>query len=282
MAVLTFNSLQSSTNYLVASLAVADFIQGLLTPFIILQHVYADQPCFVPLCLVEKTFGIVVIRANFINILLIAVDRFCYIAFPLRYPLWITDIKTFILIGFTWCYLFIETSLLVYFTNDLKLGGLCKVILVVSKPIYDRYLAPQMFFFLFMTIACYVAIGRIAYKQGRLIAAMQQPFATLEVSIFQRQKKKAKVMFMILFLFILTNIPPFALQVVIRKQITHLSVVLEQVTTLMYYTNAFINPIIYAWKSKDFKVVFKKIFKITNDINPADVSNINQQAHELS
>ena len=282
MAVLTFNSLQSSTNYLVASLAVADFLQGLLTPFIILQHVYADQPSFVPLCLVEKTFGMIAMRANFINILWIAVDRFCYIAFPLRYPLWITDMKTFILIGFTWCYLVIETSLIVYFSNVLKLGGLCKVILVVSKPIYNLYLAPQAFTFFGISLACYVAIGRIAYKHGKQIAAMQQPFATLEVSIFQRQKKKAKVMFTVLLLFILTNIPPFALQVVIREKLSYVSVILEQVTTLMFYANAFINPIIYAWKSKDFKVVFKKIFKITSEINPADVSNINEQAHELS
>ena len=269
VAVAKFSSLQSSTNLLIASMAVADFIHGLLAPFIILTHVYRNQLSFVPLCLVQMTFTLVAIRLNFINILLIAVDRLCYIAFPLRYPVWMTNIKTLILIGITWCYIFIETSLVIYFANVFKLGGICNIRLIVGRRIYDHYFMPQFVVCIGITIFCYVAIGRIAYKQGRAIAAQYHQAETLESSILRRQKKKTKLMFMILLLFIFTHIPALVLQFVITNESTFFSLVMDRIATVIYCMNTFINPMIYAWKIEDFKVAFKKLLRIKNTINPS-------------
>ena len=267
-----FTSLQSCTNYLVASLAMADFIQGMLTSGVILHYVFRNQPSFVPICMIEKTFSAMAVRANFMNILWISLDRFFYIAYPLRYPLWQSEKKTGILIGLTWAYLIIDTPLIMYFTKVLKPGGVCKIALAIKHAVYNGYFAGQMIICLTVTIACYVAIARIAYKQGRAIDALNQPFQTIEASIYSKQKKIAKMMFTVLASYILAYIPEYITQVVIQNKRTEITLTIEKFTVLIYYTNSFINPVIYAWKSKEFKAAFKKILGMKNEVNPMSIN----------
>ena len=266
-----FTSLQSSTNYLVASLAVGDFIQGLLTPGVILHHVLQNHPSFVPICIIEKTFSAIAVRANFINILWISLDRLFYIAYPLRYPLWQSEKKAGILIGLTWGYLILDTPLIMYFAKVLKPGGVCKISLVINHVLYNGYFASQLFICLIVTLACYIAIARIAYKQGRAIDALNQPFETIESSIYYKQKKIAKMMFTVLASYMLSYIPEYIINVIIQNKRTQITLTMEKVTTLIYYTNSFINPMIYAWKSKEFKAAFKKILGMNNEVNPISV-----------
>ena len=267
-----FTSLQSCTNYLVASLAVGDLIQGLLTPGVILHHMLQNQPSFVPICMIEKTFSAIAIRANFMNILWISLDRFFYIAYPLHYPLWQSEEKAGILIGLTWGYLILDTPLIMYFAKVLKPGGVCKLSLVINRVFYNSYFVSQMFICIIVTIACYIAIARIAYKQGRAISAQQQPFETIEASIHSKQKKIAKMMFTVLASYMLSYIPQYILTMVIQNKRTQLTLTIEKVTTLIYYTNSFINPIIYAWKSKEYKAAFKKLLGMKNEVTPMSVN----------
>ena len=267
-AVTRFSSLQTSTNYLVASLAVGDFITGLLTPAVILHHVFIDHPIFVPICLVEKTFSLIAIRANYINILWIAIDRFLYIAYPLQYPIWQTKTKTITLIVLTWGYVMIESPLLLHFGNVLKPRGICQLIVAIKYLILIYYILPQMLICLALTIICYTLIAKIAHKQSIAIAALHSPFETLEASINYRQKKIAKMMFAVLASFLLSYTPQILLidLVVVLQNKRSVSILfLERVTTLIYYTNGFINPMIYAWKSKEHKEAFKKILHLKAD-----------------
>ena len=267
-AIVKFSFLQSSTNYLLASLAVADLISGLLTPGVILHHMLVNRPSFVPVCLVEKTFSAISIRGNILCTFWITIDRFFYIAYPLRYPLWMTDIKAFILIGFTWGYILVETSLMMYFTGNVEIGGICKVATIFPYRIYHGYFFPQMLICFLVMILCYIGIGMITYKHNRAIAALHQPFETLENSIFQKQKKIAKMFCIVLVTYFLSYVPQYGLSVLIQKKATVLSLGMEKITTVIFYANSFLNPFIYAWKSKDFKKAFKKIFGINNAIAP--------------
>ena len=269
IAVTKFSSLHSSTNYLLVSLAVGDLITGLQTPVMITHNVLSDHPSFVPMCLIEKTFSAISIRANYFNILWISIDRFLYIAYPLRYPLWQTNTKTFILIALTWGYLTIDTPLVMYFGNILKPGGLCKVAVIINGAIYNYYWNLQMVVCLVVTIICYILIAKIAHKHSIAIGAQHQPFETLEASIHHRQKKIAKMMFTVLATYLLSYIPQILVAAILQNNRTFTTVIIERVTTLIYYTNSFLNPIIYAWKSKEFKTAFKKLLHLKNDVNTA-------------
>ena len=247
---------------------MADFIQGLQTPAVIFYDVFVHHPSSIPICLVEKTFTTIGIRGNFINTLWIAIDRYFYIVYPLRYPLWMTNAKWFTIISLTWLYLVIETPLLVYFENVLEQGGTCAVSTILSSRVYDGYLVPQVGVCMLVTILCYIAIAITAHKQSMAIAALQQPFETLESSIFQRQKKIAKMMFMVLASYLLCYIPVIAASVIIQSRTSLVSLAMQKVSAIIFFTNSFINPIIYAWRSKEFNKVFKKVLGIKTNVAP--------------
>ena len=274
VAVTRFSSLQTSTNYLVASLAVGDLLPSLQTPVVIVHEMLSDHPYFVPICLAEKTFSIISIRANYINILWISIDRLLYIAYPLKYPLWQTDRKTFTLIAVTWGYLIIENPLFISFGHALIPGGICKVSVIVNDNIYDYYFVPQMMLCLSITIVCYVIIARIAHKQSIAIAAQHQPFDTLEASIHRSQKKIAKMMFTVLASYILSYIPQLYFAQLLQNKRTEFRYIMERIASLIYFTNSFVNPIIYAWKSQEFKEAFKKILHINNSVIPYNVGAV--------
>ena len=265
IAVTKFSSLESTTNYLVASLAVGDFITGLQTPAIIVHNVFSDHRSFVPTCLVEKTISMIAIRANSFNILWISIDRVLYITYPLRYPLWQTNTKTFMLIAFTWIFIITDSILVIYFGNILKPGGICKMAVIISSLIYNYYLNLQVCTCLFITIICYILIAKIAHKHSIAIAAQQQPFETLEASIHHRQKKIAKMMFTVLASYLVSYIPQILFGIILLNNRSLFAVTMERVTTLIFYTNSFINPMIYAWKSKEFKTAFKKLLHLKNE-----------------
>ena len=268
LAVARFSSLQTSTNYLVASLAVGDLLPGLQAPVVILHQMLSDHPYFVPICLVEKTFSIISIRANYINILWISIDRLLYIAYPLKYPLWQTNQKTFTLIAVTWGYLIIENCLFIYFGHALKPGGICKVSIIVNDNIYDYYCIPQFILSLLITIVCYAIIARIAHKHSIAIAAQHQPFDTLEASIHRSQKKIAKMMFTVLASYLISYVPQIYCAQLLQNKVTELRVIMDRIASLIYFTNSFANPVIYAWKSQEFKEAFKKILHRKNSVIP--------------
>ena len=247
---------------------MADLLPGLQTPAVILHHILIDHPSFVPICLVEKTFSLISIRANCINILWISIDRLLYIAYPLKYPLWQSTTKTFTLIAVTWGYLIIETPLFIYFGHALKPGGICKVSVILNDFLYDYYFTPPITVCLSITIVCYIIIARIAHKQSIAIAAQHHPFETLEASIHRSQKKIAKMMFTVLASYLLSYLPQFLFAQLLQNKRTEPRVIMERIASLIFYTNSFANPIIYAWKSQEFKRAFKKILHMKNTVHP--------------
>ena len=47
------------------------------------------------------------------------------------------------------------------------------------------------------------------------------------------------------------------------------------VITLLYYFNAVLNPVIYAWMNRDFRDAFRKILRLKNKSKSCSGSNIN-------
>ena len=47
------------------------------------------------------------------------------------------------------------------------------------------------------------------------------------------------------------------------------------IITLLYYFNAVLNPVIYAWMNRDFRDAFRKILKLMNKSKSCSGSNIN-------
>ena len=276
IAITKKHSLQNNPNLLVANLAVADLIQALLPPNYILQHFLLESRSYVSVCLAAQTGALFATRGNVFFIMLISIDRCLHTTYPLRYPIWITSHGFWGVVAGTWIYSLIDTLCVVYFGNVLLPGGICKLSLVIDSKIYTRYLLSQLVICIVITISCYIVIAKIAIKQGRAIAVLNQPYDTIEAALNRQQKKIAKMMFIVLASFLLCYFLQACMSVAIQKTSNVTMRYLQMSTTAVYYSNCFLNPIIYAWKSKEFRVAFKRILgmKVINE--SVHTANTNQ------
>ena len=256
---------------------MADLIGGSLTPVVIAHQYLVDDPIFIPLCLTEKYFSTISTSNNVFSILWIAVDRYIFIAHPLRYTMLVTSTRTFLVIGFTWLFTTTELAFMFIVGQELVMGMTCKFAVFLSKLVYSYLLLPQVGIIAVITACLYIAIARIAYKQGKAIAALNQPYDTYEASANRQQKRIAKMMITVLGTFFLCYIPQSLASVLLKTYTNSLSIViLEKITVLIYWTNTWVNPIIYAWKSKDFRVAFRKLLglKASNTVFPSPGNQI--------
>ena len=271
VAVVRSDTLHNNTSYLICSLAVADLIGGSLTPMVIVHHMFSNSAYFIPLCLIEKSLSLLSTSNSVLNIMWIAIDRYVYIAHPLHYPLWVTSTKTFIVIGFTWFLTAAEIGVVVMAGQNLKIGMTCKFAVFLSNFVYNSIIMPQIFLYSLITVGFYTAICRIANKQHKAIASLNHPCNVYETSNSHQQKKVSKMMILVLGTFFACYTPQvvssFLLKLYKRSVFT---LQLEKATVLIYWANTWLNPVIYAWKCKDFRVAFRKLLRLkpSNDVEP--------------
>ena len=270
VAVVCFESLQNNISYLICSLAVADLLGGTLTPMVIAHHVLKDKPIFIPLCLVEKAISLVSTVANLASISWIATDRFIFIAHPLHYSMWVTPRRIFYVITISWILFITEVVGLFYIEANLKMGMTCKMAVFLSNLVFTKIIVPQIFVYAIITICFYAAICRIAYKQGQAIAALNQPYNTYEATTNQQQKRIAKMMITLLGTYFACYLTQIAASIILNSKRTVFNQMVERGTVLIYWANTWLNPVIYAWKSKDFKVAFRELLRLkpSNEVGP--------------
>lgn len=96
--------LHSATNFLVASLAVADcFVGSLVMPFSILTELMSEEWPFGPYwCDIWHSFDVLCSTASIFNLVTISYDRYLAITNPIKYPTQMTHKKVGIIIVFLW------------------------------------------------------------------------------------------------------------------------------------------------------------------------------------
>ena len=261
IAVARFESLQNNTSYFICSLAVADLITGCTTPIAIALNVLGIyHPFYLLLCPFHIVFTLLSIMNNICSIFWIAVDRYIFIAHPLHYPFLVTSTRTFSVIGFTWLFNTVQLAVMIAVGQRPEIGMTCRHSIYLTKVMWNYILLPQLLVFALITTSLYTAISCIAYKQGKKIAALNQPYNTYEATTNRQQKRIAKMMLLVLGTFFMCYIPQSIVSVLewfYRDSL--LMVVLEKITVIIFWTNTWINPIIYAWNSKDFQLAFRKL-----------------------
>ena len=266
IAVVRYDSLHNNTSYLICNLAIADLIGACMTPLVVAHFMLADKPLFIPLCLAEKFISALSNAINVYSVLGIAVDRYIFIAHPLHYTLLVTTKRTFIFVGITWFLMSVQMALMFGLGQELQMGMTCKFSVFLSNIVYNNILLPHLLIVSMITLGFYMAIARIAHKQGMAIAALNQPYDTFEASANRQQKRIAKMMITVLGTYFGCWIPQSIASVLLNTYPSSMFfVVLEKITELIFWINTWANPIIYAWKSKDFRAAFRKLLNLPSN-----------------
>uniref|UniRef100_A0A3Q3QZE0 G-protein coupled receptors family 1 profile domain-containing protein n=1 Tax=Monopterus albus TaxID=43700 RepID=A0A3Q3QZE0_MONAL len=255
-----FRQLHTPTNLLLLSLAVGDFLVGLLVmPFQILLA----EPCWFLgdlMCVLFYFFLCITLCASVVNMVLISVDRYVAICDPLHYQTKITQKRVRIFVLLCWIYCAFYIILLLY--DNLEQPGRynsCYGECVIN---YNGAVDVLLFFIIpvFAIIILYMRVFVVAASQAR---AMRSHVAavtlqrSVTVTVKKSELKAARTLGILVAVFLMCYCPYYS--AAISGYAITLGFSMNLVITFMVYFNSCLNPVIYAffypWFRKSVKLI---------------------------
>ncbi|XP_071339040.1 trace amine-associated receptor 4-like [Trachinotus anak] len=254
-----FRQLHTPTNLLLLSLAVSDFLVGLLvTPVEILM----TMTCWMLgdlMCALYYMLPIIIISASAGNMVLISVDRYIAICDPLHYHTRITLKIGTICVLLCWLCSFIYSVILLY--DSLKqpgryknCNGECVINITGAVDLVVGFIVP-----ITVIVALYMRVFVVAVSHARI---MKSHVASVSVKHLKTRKvkkseiKAAKTLGILIVVFLMCYSPYYCVSLTGHDILIGSST--EAFMIFLMYFNSCLNPIIYAF----FYPWFKKATRI--------------------
>uniref|UniRef100_K7F5S9 Trace amine-associated receptor 9-like n=1 Tax=Pelodiscus sinensis TaxID=13735 RepID=K7F5S9_PELSI len=273
-----FKQLHTPANFLIASLACADFCLGLtVLPFSSIRSIetcwyFGETFCRFHSCL-DASFC----YSSIFHLCFISIDRYVAVTDPLIYPIKFTVPVSGMFIAAAWIFSLTYSFSVVFsgandkgireLENALSCVGSCQLVfnktwVVVSSLLY--------FIPFFTMIVLYHRIFAVAKRQARMIEIMNnntQSFENYSDRVAKRERKAAKTLGIAVIAFLIFWSPYF-ITVIIDAFLNFITPPLVfDIMVWVTYSNSAINPLIYSlfypWFRKAMKVIVScKIFRL--------------------
>ncbi|MEE6468513.1 hypothetical protein FKM82_008303 [Ascaphus truei] len=274
-AVAINSTLKNATNYFLVSLAVADIAVGLLAiPFAITISIGFTIDFHG--CLFFACFVLVLTQSSIFSLLAVAIDRYLAIKIPLRYKSLVTGKRARAFIAVFWILSFVIglTPLMGWNRRDQECSTSttgasnksCTVPCLFEKVVTMSYMVYFNFFGcvllpLFIMLVIYIKIFMVARMQLRQIE-LKCVSSDNSRTTLQKEVNAAKSLAIIVGLFAFCWLPVHILNCITLFEPTFSENKPEWVmymAIILSHANSVVNPIIYAYKIRDFRYTFRKI-----------------------
>ncbi|XP_071995630.1 trace amine-associated receptor 4-like [Engystomops pustulosus] len=267
-----FKQLHTPTNFLILSLAIADFLVGLMVmPYSMVRSVtscwyFGDLYCKLHTC-----FDMMLCTSSIFHLLFISVDRYYAICQPLHYyrKISIPVIQSFLIVSWSGPCIFsfglilsdIHTEGIRHIVVALSCIGSCTLVL---NKLWGTISSLICFFIPGILMICvYIHIFSIARKQAKAISDHTNHLSgkrtTCSKSYMTMENKAARTLGLVMGVFILCWLPFFT--VTVLDPFMNFSISEDVYNTVLWlgYFNSTLNPIIYAlfypWFKKSFSYI---------------------------
>ncbi|XP_040094680.1 trace amine-associated receptor 7a-like [Oryx dammah] len=271
ISILHFKQLHSPTNFLIASLACADFLVGVtVMPFSTVRSVESCWYFGQRYCQLHSSFEGSFCYASIYHLCFISLDRYIAVTDPLVYPTRFTVSVSGMCIVFSWLFPIIYTfSLLGTGVNAAGLEDLVSALTCVGGcqiAVNQSWVLVNFLLFFIPTlvmIVLYSKIFLIAKQQARKIENLSnktgQCSESFQDRVAKRERKAARTLGVAVLAFLISWLPYF-LDSIIDAFLGFITptYVYEILVWIAYYNSA-MNPLIYAyfypWFQKAIKLV---------------------------
>ncbi|GFR69220.1 octopamine receptor beta-1R [Elysia marginata] len=267
LSIVRFRRLQIPTNYFITSLASVDVLVALATPFMIMVEVFqfAAPGAGVGgsgalLCLLPNRVLMMACSVSLLTLSTIAYDRHTALVSPLDYVVIMTSRRVRLLISLTWIY----SAFVVWFPllagwhdNPTQLVR-CSADLLHGKA-HALFLSAIFVPSCGVILVCYARIFTLARHHAQAIAAVE--FAVKrQVKFIMRDAKYAKTLALVIGVFLTLWLPYLVSMFVKLVAGATLSIWVQTYLMLIAVLNSGINPWIYAFKNKEFRHAFRRLY----------------------
>jgi len=260
------------TNIFITNLAASDGMIGLAMPFMSLFDYSATMGIWkVYVCTIVGPYY-AIFNTSLCTMLAIAVDRYIAVVHPLFYRRRMTTKIAFIVSLLIWVIeLTFLTSLTCYYGS--------RVIVQHFHPSAMHKLFPTAIFYMLTQTQIIMPIGINVILYLWIYIKLKKNSATISVpssnstqgssgfQVAQRTKAFTKMMAMVLGYLLLALMPYYILVFfydVTDPRTPAWYIYLFDISILLFFSNSFMNPVIYSWKSRQFRDAYKKLLKCNN------------------
>ncbi|XP_076149351.1 5-hydroxytryptamine receptor 4 [Alosa pseudoharengus] len=271
LAIAYFKQLQSPTNCFVMSLAVADFLVGLLVmPSSMVRTVEGCWHFGATFCQLHSSLDVMLCTASIFHLSCIAFDRYYAVCNPLVYSSKMSPGRVVLLIVVCWA-----VPLLISFGPILL--GLHKAGVAIPLPenvcvflvnrVYAVMASMVAFYFpMAVMLVAYWKIYKAAKRQAVQISAMESQMAAgvgrdsskkqRHRNSLRRERKAAKILGIIMGVFLIFWLPFFTLNIVDPFIDYSTAGVVWDVLLWLGYVNSSLNPFLYGLFNRSFRRAF--------------------------
>lgn len=255
-AFITFTRLRSATNYFVVSLAATDLCVALFSMPIYVAYLVTG-PAWKLGYIVSRVWTMMDVlsgTASIANLVAISLDRCMCIDKPLMYYQYVTTIRVQITIAIIWLYS-ITMSITSYFMWQYRIFNFVASIMYFWVP-------------LLIIITAYSIVFRVALHQVRRISIASTTDQSFRKSLnskysFVREFKAAKTLAVVVGAFVVCWLPFVIINAIYtfceNEACPTMNAKYILITKWMHYGNSMLNPPIYGFMNKDFRVAFKHL-----------------------
>ncbi|XP_040913652.1 trace amine-associated receptor 13c-like [Toxotes jaculatrix] len=256
-----FRQLHTTTNLLLLSLAVADFLVGLLQMPVLFLHYQGCWTLGDITCVVNNFLDFLVISVSVGNMVLISVDRYIAICDPMFYSTKVTLKTVQLCVYLCWIFSAVHST---WILRDIikqpsrynSCYGECVVIINFAEDVVDlvvNFLGPIV-----VIILLYLRVFVVAVSQAR---AMRSHIVTITLQCSETVKAKrsdikaARTLGIVIAVFLLCSCPYYCLTLAAENNLLGTSFAGFDIWLL--YFNSCLNPVIYV----SFYPWFRKAIK---------------------
>ncbi|KAM9002900.1 trace amine-associated receptor 9-like [Sarcophilus harrisii] len=278
ISILHFKQLHSPANFLIASLACADFLVGAtVMPFSMVRSVESCWYFGESYCKFHSSFDGSFCYCSIFHLCFISIDRYIAVTDPLVYPTKFTLSISAICILFSW-FLAITFSFSLFYTgaNDDGLEELVSALTCVGgcqiAMNQDWVLVDFLLFFIptLVMVILYCKIFLVAKQQARKIESMsnqtESSSESYKARVSKRERKAAKTLGIAMIAFLISWFPYFIDSIIDAFVGFITPAYMYEIFIWFTYYNSAMNPLIYAffypWFRRAIKwIVTGKVFR---------------------